>query len=136
MNKYKAMKVNGKRIDEHRYIMEQHLKRKLNRNEIVHHINGNKGDNRLENLKLMSLSEHSKEHLTGVKKSEVSIAKRVAKKSKSVHQFSLDNIYIKTFDSISDASRYLGDRNKNSHICKCCKGKLNYAYGYIWKYTN
>ena len=62
MNKYKAIKVNGVKYDEHRYIMEQYLGRKLNRYEVVHHKDGNKRNNDIENLVLMSLSEHSKEH--------------------------------------------------------------------------
>lgn len=62
MNRYKAIKVNGKKVDEHPYIMEQHLGRKLDRLECVHHINGDKRDNRLENLELMPLSEHSRLH--------------------------------------------------------------------------
>ena len=46
-------------ILEHRYIMETHLERKLLPNETVHHINGVKDDNRLENLELWVSSHPS-----------------------------------------------------------------------------
>ena len=52
----------SKTLKEHRALMEALLGRKLKRNEVVHHINGNKIDNRLENLQLMSAEEHIKLH--------------------------------------------------------------------------
>ena len=70
MAKYKAIKVNGIKRDEHRYIMEQHIGRKLSRNEVVHHKNGDKRDNRIENLEIMPLSEHTKKHQMGKARSE------------------------------------------------------------------
>lgn len=63
MTQYKAIKVDGKKVDEHRYIMEQAVGRKLCKNEVVHHINGDKTDNRLCNLEIMDRAEHSREHM-------------------------------------------------------------------------
>jgi hypothetical protein len=59
---YIPSRKNKKYKDLHRIIMEKYLKIDLLRNEVIHHINGNKQDNRIENLQLMTNCEHSKLH--------------------------------------------------------------------------
>ena len=51
-------------ILEHDLIMECNIGRWLNKDEIVHHINGIRNDNRIENLMLMTRGEHSRLHNT------------------------------------------------------------------------
>lgn len=59
---YVRFTIGGSRQTQHRKVMEDFLGRKLARNEIVHHLNGNKTDNRIENLQILTISEHNKVH--------------------------------------------------------------------------
>ena len=57
-NGYRMISRNGHQVLEHRDIMETHLGRRLGTNEVVHHVNKDRLDNRLENLRVMTRREH------------------------------------------------------------------------------
>ncbi len=59
---YREICVDRKWKLEHRLVLEQHLGRKLQTMEHVHHINGSRVDNRGENLEIASSSAHSRLH--------------------------------------------------------------------------
>lgn len=61
-NPYVRRQIKNVRMTEHRRIMQDHLGRKLEKWEHVHHLNENPKDNRLENLALVSNSDHQKIH--------------------------------------------------------------------------
>src|SRR5574343_887846 len=63
---YPTISINGRRIAVHRYLAEQILGRPLASHEIIHHLDGNKMNNELSNLILISRSGHVKLHPTSL----------------------------------------------------------------------
>lgn len=59
---YRVIRAGDRILLEHRHVVEVSLGRPLNSYEMVHHINHNKLDNRLENLQLVSGKAHAKIH--------------------------------------------------------------------------
>ena len=156
--KYKSRKG----MAEHRFVIEEHFGRKLKTNEHVHHINGDKTDNRLKNLVVMTPKAHMFIHkqkypifkkcrvcyrpfkplATKRKRNKVCSIKckikldkiNAGKRKRPIEQYSKERVLLKTWDSARDIQITLGMAESN--INKCCNRKIKSAYGYVWKYAD
>lgn len=97
---------------------------------IVHHINGNNQDNRVENLEWSTVLHNNSEPIARKRKSEGAFKRKDNKKK--IRQYSFDGEPIKEFNCLMDIERELGfDR---SSIIRVCQGKQKTSYGYKWGY--
>lgn len=106
----------------HRLVAEAFLKdydEKLQ----VNHKDGNRTNNNVDNLEMVTASENQK-HAFNILKRKTN--------GKIILQYDLDNNFIKEYASACEA-------NRQTKICRscindCCNGKLKTAGGYIWKF--
>ena len=154
---YKRVEVDGVYTTEHRAVLEKYLKRKLTRKEVVHHINGNPRDNRLENLIVLTQLEHNrlhKEKYPKLKKCpncgklfhppvnhrsrnkfcclKCAMQFNARKREKPIIATDKKTLKETEFDSLKSASFSINGQKTN--ICKALKGKIKTAYGYYWRY--
>ena len=66
MKSYKRIRINGKQVRLHRFLMEAYIGRKLNPWELVHHNDGNIHNNDLDNLSITTRSKHLLGHEIGI----------------------------------------------------------------------
>lgn len=77
----REMTTNMGQVREHRIIMAEHLGRPLKTDELIHHLNGVRSDNRIENLMLVSNKNHE------VKTREKLLRQRILELEKELNKY-------------------------------------------------
>ena len=113
----------------HRLVAEAFIPNAENHPQ-VNHIDGNKLNNKVNNLEWCTRSENMKHaYKIGLEKP---LYAQNNPRAKKVKQYDLCKNFIKQYDGIKEASR-INNLNPRD-ISKCCQGKRRQVGGYIWTY--
>lgn len=117
----------------HRLVAEAFIPNPENKPQ-VNHIDGNKQNNRVENLEWCTNGENSKHAF----RTGLNHANYTPSNSRKILQINKDtNEIIAKYPSINAALRHFNlPITKRANIVECCKGKQKTGYGYKWKYED
>lgn len=98
----------------------------------VNHKDGDRKNCKLNNLEWVTGSENKIHSFKVLGRKNIGLKGKDNVSSKVVLQYDLNGNLLNEFESSGEARRKLG--LASNHITDCCTGKLNNAYGFIWKY--
>lgn len=128
-NGYVQVELKGNPVLVHRLVAKAFIPNIDNKPQ-VNHIDGNKTNNRVENLEWCTNSENQ---IHAYKNGLNIHSDKSGRSKKKVCQIDLETgKIINIFNSIAEAKKSLGVSKEN--ISQVCKGKRNKCLGYGWKY--
>ena len=125
--KHVTLNINGKqkRMRVHRLVAEAYIDNPENK-PYVNHIDGNRGNNKVENLEWVTPSENTRHAIeTGLFRSGV---------AREVIQYDLKGNEMMHYESASEAARQTG--GSQAHITQCCKKQRETDNDYQWRYAD
>lgn len=60
----------------------------------------------------------------------------IGTRDRKIKQYKLSGEFVKEWDSIKEASEFLGNPKAQANISACCSGKKYRAYNFIWRYSD
>ena len=115
----------------HKLVLSTFVGTKGNKYE-VNHIDGNTKNNSLDNLEWVTRSENLKHSYSVLWRKAKLPTNNINFQPRKVAQYSMEWLFIKKWDSVSQAASYIWC--SPSCITSCCKWRRNTGYNFIWEY--
>ena len=134
---YRTISIGNKKYSIHRLVAEAFIPKPDNLQQ-VNHKDGNKLNNKVENLEWCTPKENMQHAFkTGLMENAKKIISSMKVRAKIIKQYDLEGNYIKSYKGSIDAQNELnkkGIKVNARNIRSVCEGKRNKAGGYCWKY--